>query len=225
MDSVILDVHGVGYELLIPLSTAEKLPMPHATLTLFTYLAVREDALTLYGFLTREEKRLFSLIVNDVKGFGARLALNVLSAMSISAFCTAIASQDIKLLSKINGVGKKSAAQLLLDHTADTFVTPVFNGSASLRDAAGQMIENVTKSVRRKQTVDDASIDKLYADMISLYRLNLNGGTGAGGATRADLGPLPRTAVTLLAALALIWVLIGLYALKGVIDKKKHRKI
>ena len=115
MDSVILDVHGVGYELLIPLSTAEKLPMPHATLTLFTYLAVREDALTLYGFLTREEKRLFSLIVNDVKGFGARLALNVLSAMSISAFCTAIASQDIKLLSKINGVGKKSAAQLVLD--------------------------------------------------------------------------------------------------------------
>ena len=120
---------------------------------------------------------------------------------------------------------KIQAAQLLLDHTADTFVTPVFNGSASLRDAAGQMIENVTKSVRRKQTVDDASIDKLYADMISLYRLNLNGGTGAGGATRADLGPLPKTAVTLLAALALVWVLIGLYALKGVIDKKKHRKI
>ncbi|MBQ4480210.1 MAG: Holliday junction branch migration protein RuvA [Victivallales bacterium] len=115
MDSVILDVHGVGYELLIPLSTAEKLPTPHATLTLFTYLAVREDALTLYGFLTREEKRLFSLIVNDVKGFGARLALNVLSAMGISAFCTAIASQDIKLLSKISGVGKKSAAQLVLD--------------------------------------------------------------------------------------------------------------
>ena len=115
MDSAILDVHGVGYELLIPLSTAEKLPTPHATITLFTYLAVREDALTLYGFLTRDEKRLFSLIVNDVKGFGARLALNVLSAMSISAFCTAIASQDIKLLSKINGVGKKSAAQLVLD--------------------------------------------------------------------------------------------------------------
>ena len=115
MESVVVDVHGVGYELLIPLSTAEKLPMPNASLTLFTYLAVREDALTLYGFLTRDEKRLFSLIVNDVKGFGARLALNVLSAMSISAFCSAIASQDIKLLSKINGVGKKSAAQLVLD--------------------------------------------------------------------------------------------------------------
>ena len=115
MDSVVVDVQGVGYELLIPLSTAEKLPMPHAQITLFTYLAVREDALTLYGFLTRDEKRLFSLIVNDVKGFGARLALNVLSAMSISAFCAAIASQDIKLLSKINGVGKKSAAQLVLD--------------------------------------------------------------------------------------------------------------
>ena len=115
METVLLDVHGVGYELLIPLSTAEKLPLPNSPLTLFTYLAVREDALTLYGFLTRDEKRLFSLIVNDVKGFGARLALNVLSAMGIPAFCTAIANQDVKLLSKINGVGKKSAAQLLLD--------------------------------------------------------------------------------------------------------------
>lgn len=114
-DSAVLEVNGVGYELLIPMSTAEHLPPPHAKLTLFTHLAVREDALTLYGFLTREEKRLFTLIVNDVKGFGARLALNVLSSMSISAFCSAIAGQDIKLLSKINGVGKKSAGQLILD--------------------------------------------------------------------------------------------------------------
>ncbi|MBR3502786.1 MAG: extracellular solute-binding protein [Clostridia bacterium] len=119
---------------------------------------------------------------------------------------------------------KIKASQLLLAHTGDTFVTPVFNGSTSLRDAAGQMIENVTKAIRRKQTVDSASIDKLYGDMISLYRLNLNGG-GAPGAARRDLGPLPGTAVALLAALGAVWLLIGLYALSGALKAKKHRKI
>ncbi len=120
---------------------------------------------------------------------------------------------------------KIKASRLLLEHTADTFVTPVFNGSTSLRDAAGQMIENVTKSIRRKQTVDDAYIDKLYADMISLYRLNMNGGQEVSGSARADLGPLPKTAVILLAALAAAWVLIGLYVLKQAAARKKHRKI
>ena len=120
---------------------------------------------------------------------------------------------------------KIQASQLLLDHTADTFVTPVFNGSTSLRDAAGQMIENVTKSVRRKQTVDDAYIEKLYGDMVSLYRLNTSGSQSAAGSARSELGPLPRTAVALIAALAAAWILIGLYALKQALDKKKHRKI
>ena len=120
---------------------------------------------------------------------------------------------------------KIEASRLLLEHTGDTFVTPVFNGSTSLRDAAGQMIENVTKAIRRKQTVDEDTIDEIYADMISLYRLNMNGDRSASGAARADLGPLPKTAVILLGSLAAIWVLIGLYALKQARDKKKHRKI
>ena len=102
------------------------------------------------------------------------------------------------------------ASQLLLAHTEDTFVTPVFNGSASLRDAAGQMIENVTKSVRRKEAVNDAYYEKLYADMVSLYHLNLDG-TGASAATRQDLGPLPHTSVVLLASLVCAWILIALY--------------
>ncbi|MBP5170198.1 MAG: extracellular solute-binding protein [Oscillospiraceae bacterium] len=102
------------------------------------------------------------------------------------------------------------ASQLLLAHTEDTFVTPVFNGSASLRDAAGQMIENVTKSVRRKEAINDAYYEKLYADMVSLYHLNLDG-TGASAATRQDLGPLPHTSVVLLASLVCAWILIALY--------------
>ena len=108
---------------------------------------------------------------------------------------------------------KIKAAQLLLDNVDHTFVTPVFNGSTSLRDAAGQMIENVTKSIRRKQTVDEAYMESLYSDMTSLYRLDQSGDTGGAAAGKRDLGPLPRTSVVLLSVLAGAWVLMGLYVI------------
>jgi len=118
---------------------------------------------------------------------------------------------------------KIKASKLLLDNVENTFVTPVFNGSASLRDAAGQMIENVAKSVRRKEAVDDSYMKELYSDMISLHRLNV-GGEGGGATTfdKADLGPLPQEAVILLATLVFVWVCIGLYVLKNVIKSKKN---
>lgn len=83
---------------------------------------------------------------------------------------------------------KIKASRLLLTHVEDTFVTPVFNGSASLRDAAGQMIENVTKSVNRKETIDDAYMDKLYEDVTSLYRLQ---NTMQTSSDKKNLGSLP----------------------------------
>jgi len=116
---------------------------------------------------------------------------------------------------------KIQASELLLDNTDHTFVTPVYNGSASLRNAAGQMIEDVTKSVRRKKTVDDAFIDKLYADMTSLYRLDQISAQGSGAVGDEDLGPLPATAVMLLGALGLTWALMGIYLLAGALKKKK----
>ena len=105
---------------------------------------------------------------------------------------------------------KLQASKLLLEHVDHTFVTPVFSGSASLRDAAGQMIENVTKAVNRKQTVDDAFIDKLYSDMTSLHHLDQ---AGTPNAAQTDLGKLPTEAVALLATLAVTWLFIGLYML------------
>lgn len=99
---------------------------------------------------------------------------------------------------------KIEASKLLLAHTGDTFVTPVFNGSASLRDAAGQMIENVAKSVRRKETIDSAYMDKLFADVSALYHLSDR--TAVSG--KADLGPLPASSKALLAALAAAWAFI-----------------
>lgn len=115
---------------------------------------------------------------------------------------------------------KIKASQLLLDNIDNTFVTPVFNGSTSLRDAAGQMIENVTKSVNRKETVDDIYMEKLYSDVTSLYRLNRNTSTAAG---KADLGELPPTTVFLLASLAAAWLLIVLYVLLQAVKAGKIR--
>ena len=106
---------------------------------------------------------------------------------------------------------KIEATQLLLDNTDNTFTTAVFNGSASLRNAAGQLIEEVTKSVRRNQTVDDAYMKKLYSDVTSLYRLDQLGEESSSGKT--DLGPLPQTAVILLTVLGAVWVLIIVYVL------------
>lgn len=112
---------------------------------------------------------------------------------------------------------KIKAAKLLIDNTQNTFVTPVFNGSASLRSAAGEMIESVTKSVRRKQTVDDDYIEKLYDEMNSLYRLDQIDL----GEEKADLGPLPNTAKVLLSCLAGAWLLIGVYFIFNVARKRK----
>lgn len=120
---------------------------------------------------------------------------------------------------------KIRATELLLSHTDDTFVTPVFNGSASLRDASGQLIESVCKSVRRKETVDDGYFDKLYADVTALYRLDQEGGQGKGSAGDGEeFGPLPRASILLLAALALVWFLLALSAARTRIRAKRNAK-
>ena len=113
---------------------------------------------------------------------------------------------------------KIKASQLLMDNTENTFVTPVFNGSASLRSAAGEMIESVTKSMRRKQTVDEKYMENLFKDMTSLYRLDQIQTDSTG---KQSLGPLPIESVFLLSALAVIWVCIGSYVIFEAIKKKK----
>lgn len=116
---------------------------------------------------------------------------------------------------------KLAAVQLLLDNLDNTFVTPVFNGSASLRDAAGSLIESVTKSVRRNQTVDDAYIQSLYSDTVALYHLDQTSAMGG----KQDLGPLPPTALALLGALVLAWVgILGCVVVRRVRDRRAGQK-
>ena len=117
---------------------------------------------------------------------------------------------------------KLKATEMMLEHIDDTFVTPVYNGSASLRNAAGQLIENVTKSVRRHETVDDAYMDTLFDDVTSLYRLDqsmASGGSGTSG--KAELGRLPDISIGFLSILAAAWVLIGAYYLSQWLKKRR----
>ncbi|MFO1475764.1 MAG: Holliday junction branch migration protein RuvA [Verrucomicrobiota bacterium] len=112
---VVIDVGGVGYEALIPVSSYEKLPPPGQEFKLLTQLIVREDAHTLYGFVTAEERDLFRLLVNTVSGIGPKIALGILSGISVPAFRAAVAGGDLKSLSQISGVGKKTAERMVLE--------------------------------------------------------------------------------------------------------------
>lgn len=112
---VVVEVHGVGYEVLVPLSTSDRLPSPGAEVHLLTHLAVREDAHVLYGFLTGSERDLFRLLINTVSGIGPKIALAVLSGLSITAFRSAVAAGDVKALSSVSGVGRKTAERIVVE--------------------------------------------------------------------------------------------------------------
>jgi len=112
---VTVDVHGVGYEVLIPLSSFDKLPQTGQDIRLLTHLAVREDAHILYGFMSAAEREMFRLLINTVSGIGPKIALNILSGISVTAFRGAVATGDVKALSQISGVGKKTAERIVVE--------------------------------------------------------------------------------------------------------------
>jgi Holliday junction DNA helicase RuvA len=112
---VTVDVNGVGYEALIPLSSFDKLPQPGGEVKLLTHLAIREDAHVLYGFMTTQERDMFRLLINTVSGIGPKIALNVLSGMNVTALRGAVANSDVKSLSQISGVGKKTAERIVVE--------------------------------------------------------------------------------------------------------------
>ena len=113
IDHVIIDVGGVGYRLFIPLSTFYALP-DTGEASLYTHTHVREDALLLYGFLTLEEKDLFVTLIG-ISGVGPKLAVNILSHIPVADLKNAIAAGDLKRLSGLPGIGKKTAERLVLE--------------------------------------------------------------------------------------------------------------
>ena len=111
---IVIDVNGVGYEVLLPNSSFSNLPSIGEKVTLLIHTVVREDAILLFGFLTQAEKDLFKILIN-VSGVGGKLANSILGSMSVESFCTAIQTKNSALLSKIPGIGKRTAERLVVE--------------------------------------------------------------------------------------------------------------
>ena len=128
-----VDVNGVGYEALIPLSSYDKLPQPGQEVKLLTHLVVREYAHILYGFMSAAERDLFRLLINTVSGIGPKIALNILSGISVTAFRGAVANGDVKSLSQVSGVGKKTAERIVVELRDKVGVAGAWEASSAQR--------------------------------------------------------------------------------------------
>ena len=136
--TVVLEVQGVGYEVDVPMSTFYQLPATSDTVTLYTHMVVREDAHLLFGFATDEERQVFRQLLR-ISGVGARTALAVLSGLSVSELFHAVSTQDGVRLTRIPGIGKKTAERLLLelrDKLAAGAATAVAGSAAATRSDA-----------------------------------------------------------------------------------------
>ena len=113
--SVVIETGGLGYEVNIPLSTAEKLPKIGKECSLFIHAVYREDSAVLYGFISRNDRDFFRLLVEKVSGIGPKIGISILSRMSVELLQNAIICSDVSLLSKCPGIGKKTAERLVIE--------------------------------------------------------------------------------------------------------------
>ena len=164
---VVISVQGVGYLVQIPLSSFEHLPAPGGRLKLLTHLVVREDAHLLFGFVTASERDLFRLLVQHVTGVGPKLALAVLSGMSVGQFKAAVVNGDISTLSKISGLGKKTAERIILELKDKVGVAAAWEIAASGRndqqakgnDAVLALLSLGYKQVEAQKTVREILLE------------------------------------------------------------------
>lgn len=129
---LVVDVHGVGYEVLVPLSTFDRLHAAEGLqVDLRTHLHIRETAHTLYGFASEEERDVFLLLIDRVSGIGPAIAMAVLSGMPVSQFKTSIVQGDVTALSRIKGLGKKTAERIILELKDKVGVTETWQDAAA----------------------------------------------------------------------------------------------
>jgi Holliday junction DNA helicase RuvA len=181
----IIEIGGFGYEVNIPVTTAEKLPEPGATVKLHTLVIYREDAQTLYGFATPADRDFFRMMIETVSGVGPKLALTIMSRMSLPVLEAAIRDGDVAGLSKCPGIGKKTAERLVVELRAKVGATggtspvagspdisgaaPAPSGNTVFRDsvlaltALGYKPADADAAVRRAQVAlgADATTEKL----------------------------------------------------------------
>jgi Holliday junction DNA helicase RuvA len=187
----VVELNGFGYEVNIPVTTAEKLPSPGAQVKLHTLVIYREDAQTLYGFATPAERDFFRLMIETVSGVGPKLALTIMSRMSLPVLEGSIRNGDVASLSKCPGIGKKTAERLVVELRAKVGAvggaSPVAGGSpisagdatavgdVPLRDAVlalttlGYKAADADAAVRRAQIAlgAGASTEKLIKHALS----------------------------------------------------------
>ena len=137
----IVELNGFGYEVNIPVTTAEKLPQPGATVKLHTLVIYREDAQTLYGFASAAERDFFRLMIENVTGVGPKLALTIMSRLALPSLESAIRMGDIETLAKCPGIGRKTAERLVVELKAKVgaadLAAPVAGVAAGAAGAAG----------------------------------------------------------------------------------------
>ena len=151
-DSVIMECNGIGYEVAVSNTTLVKIKNGSPYICLYTYMSVREDGISLFGFYTKEEKNMF-LKLTTISGVGPKAALGILSGIDINDLMSAILSADIKRLSKVKGIGKKTAERIVLE------LREQINAESQ------ELLESITKD-----TAAEEPIDKNMADAISALR-------------------------------------------------------
>lgn len=149
---IVVEVAGIGYEVLIPLSSFDKLPAPGRDLKVLTHLAIREDAHVLYGFMTTAERDLFRMLIHTVSGIGPKIALSILSGMNVTMFRGAVANGDVKALSQISGVGKKTAERIVVE----------------LKDKIGAVGAWEASSAERGRSADDQKVADASQALVAL---------------------------------------------------------
>jgi len=179
--AVIIECNGVGYDVETPMSTFLELPPIGEELFLFTHLVVREDAQTLFGFATDEERVLFRLLLK-ISGVGAKIALAVLSAMSVDGFRRCIEYEDTTALSKIPGIGKKTAERLIvemrdkIDATTSDGVTRVTVEQGAKSEAVDALIALGYKPAEVNKLIAKLDIEDMSAE--DIIRLALKQAAG-----------------------------------------------
>ncbi|MFT5471015.1 MAG: Holliday junction DNA helicase RuvA [Verrucomicrobiales bacterium] len=172
---ITVDVNGVGYEVIVTLSCLDRIGAPGGTVTILTHHHIREQEQTLYGFLTAEERDLFRLLINRVSGVGPKVAMAILGGIPVEEFKAAVVSSDLVAISKIKGLGKKTAERIVLELKDKVGVTAAW-------EVAGSAI---------KQTPEQAKQNDAVLALISLGYKQGEAAKAVIAATKAGSGDLP----------------------------------
>lgn len=145
-DCIVVENNGIGYQIQVPLRILEELPGRGAEVKIYTYLYVRENIFSLFGFSSRDELAMFKLLLN-VSGIGPKGALGILSALSVNDIRFAVISEDVKTISKAPGIGKKSAQRLIIELKDKVSLEDAYE---SALDSGAEVIPETTQVVKKE---------------------------------------------------------------------------